>query len=671
VLVAPKGVAAPVESPTSPPRGAAMQNNFGLKDLVVIALILGLFVSVWVSIYQDDRRWDQTQLANDRLGKLEQQIVRLQTQIASRPVVVAPQPGTPTPGVPASGQPVTTEARPTDTSWAREGVEVTISEPWAFSSNPHNDPGMVAGGEFVEIYEGQPPKLTPYTFSDVYGRRVTDLVAESLGWYDPKTLEIRGRLAEAWQYDPNGMWLRVKIRDEARYSDGSPVLAEDVRFTFHEIIFNQQIEAERYRSVYDAIDKVEVVGDPETSRVAEFTFKQAGFDNVDKALGFWILPKATYASWIESPSRFNQSTALTFGSGPFRFERIDPDNQWTPSEDIVLVRNEQYWGPKPVLDSYRIRVISDGTSRLVSYTSGGGDMMRANSQQFIEKRADRSFVENHDPRMWFNMRGGYSFIAWQTGPRNGQKLTPFHDKRVRQAMTLLLDRERIRRDISKNLVRAATGPFLSSTPQANPEIEPWPYDPDRGMALLAEAGWMDRDGDGMLEDEAGNPFTFEFTFSNGSEATQQMADFMQDALARRGIRMEQKIVDWSVMVESLNRRDFDAITFAWSASAPESDPYQIWHSDSIENQGDNFIQWSSPDADRLIEQGRRTLDYDERMKVWHQLHSVYHEEQPYTFLNELPWMRFTTKRSGNIQEYPSGLEYQEFWVGRESVPMKN
>jgi peptide/nickel transport system substrate-binding protein len=643
-----------------------MQNNFGLKDLIIIALILGLFVSVWVSIYQDDRRWGQTEVANKRLEDLEKQIVRLETEVTRRPVVVSPQQGVPMPG-----QTVTTPTAPASTDWAREGVQVTVSEPWGFISDPRQDEGFVAGGEFHEIYEGQPPKVTPYTYADVYGRRVVDLVCESLGWYDPKTLKIRGLLAGAWQYPEDGTWLRVKIRDEARFSDGMPVLAEDVRWTYEDLLFNMQIEAERFRSVYNAIETVQVVGDPATSRVVEFTFKSPRFDNLDQALGFQILPKHIYQPWVESPSRYNQSTSLTVGSGPFRFASVDPDNQWTPGNDIVLVRNEQYWADRPPLERYRISVIRDYTTKLIAFNNGQGDMIRPNSEQFVDQRADQNFLETKDARIWYNMRGGYSFIGWQCGPRNSGKLTPFHDKRVRKAMTMLIDRDRIRRDIGKNLSRVATGPFLSSTPQSNPDIEPWPHDTDAAMDLLAEAGWQDRDANGILEDEAGNPFTFEFTYAQGNEGTANMVAFIKSELARVGIELRERVIDWSVLADILNRRDFDAITFAWSASAPESDPYQIWHSDNIDNQGDNFIQWSSPEADRLIDKGRKTLDFDERMKVWHELHAVYHDEQPYTFMNEAPWLRFTTKRAGNIQEYNSGLQYSEFWVGRESQPRQN
>lgn len=230
------------------------------------------------------------------------------------------------------------------------------------------------------------------------------------------------------------------------------------------------------------------------------------------------------------------------------------------------------------------------------------------------------------------------------------------------AMTLLIDRDRLRRDISKGLTRAATGPFLSSTPQADPTIEPWPHDPARAVELLAEAGWVDRDNDKILENERGDEFVFELTFSQGSEGTLRMVNYIKDASASVGIRCVLRPIDFSVLSSILNNRDFDAITFAWSASAPESDPNQIWHSGSIDNQGDNFIQWSSPAADALIEEGRRTLDPEERMKVWHKLHRVFHEEQPYTFMDEMPWLRFTTKRVRNLNEYNSGLILDELWL---------
>lgn len=637
-----------------------MQSKFGLKDFVLLLTVLLVGLLVFLSMKQGDRTWDELKGAQAKLGEIESNLARLQRQLDSQDFSerfdeISERLAS---GVVVSSGDAAAPASGAAASWTRPGVKVDSTGPFGFTNDPFKDENTVVGGQFTEYFEGQPPKISPYLYADVYGRRVNEMVVEPLGSYDPNSLRMRGRLAESWQYDPEGMWLRVKIRDRARFSDGEPVTAEDVRWTYQDLLFNPEMETERFRSVYNAIADIKVISE----KVVEFHFKEPRFDNFSQAFGFPILPKHIYEPWIESPATFNRSTGLLVGSGPFRLERVSMDDQWSPPEDIVLVRNDLYWADRPAIDSIRYKSVSDALARLTDYTNGGGDMMRPNSLQYDAKRSDESFQERHDLRNWYNMQGGYSFIAWQCGPRNGQRLTPFADARVRKAMTLLIDGERIRRDISKGLTRPATGPFLSSTPQADPTIKAWPHDPARAVELLAEAGWVDRDNDRILENERGDEFVFEFTFSQGSEGTLRMVNYIKDACAGVGIRCELRPIDWSVLASILNNRDFDAITFAWSASAPESDPNQIWHSKSIENQGDNFIQWASPAADALIEEGRRTLDEDARMKVWHQLHRVFHEEQPYTFLDEMPWLRFTTKRVRNMQEYNSGLVLEELWL---------
>lgn len=641
-----------------------MQNRFGLKDFVTLVLLLAVGVSVWLSMVQDDRKWRRMDALRDRIESIEKQLSAVQRgvdDLATNGVVVAGaasvQPGS-NAGAGAAGR---------DESWARPGVPVTWSPPLDFSTDPYDDPNHTVGGEFIEIFEGQPPVITAYRYTDVYGRRVKDLVQESLGFYDPKTLKLRGLLAEAWQLDPGGMWLRVKIHPRARFSDGMPVTAEDVRYTFHDFIFNPQIQAERFRSVYNAIERVEPVSD----KIVDFHFKEKRFDNLSQALGFPIIPKHFYEQF--EPTQINTSTGLMMGSGPFKLVSLDPDNQWAPPEDIVLIRNDQYWGPKPPLASIRFKVVQESLARLTAYRNGEADMMRPIAAQFDEMSRDERFKAEHNLFKWFNMQGGYSWIGWQCGPRGGEggRLTPFHDRRVRLAMTHLIDRERIMRDIEKGLTKPATGPFLSSAPTHNPNIKPWPHDLDKARQLLKEAGWEDRNNDGVLENERGDEFVFEFTFSRGSEGTLKMVTLVKDLCASVGIRCELRPVDWSIFETILNNRDFDAITMAWSASAPESDPQQVWHSSSIQNQGDNFIQWASAEADRLIEAGRREVDDEKRMAIWHELHRVIHEEQPYTFLSEIPYLRFVRKRVGNFQPYPSGIEYRELFISSESVAMPN
>jgi peptide/nickel transport system substrate-binding protein len=621
-----------------------MNNRFGFKDFIQIVLLGAVLVIVSLSMLQRDREWVLQRDVLEKLGAIEK-------KLASGMVAAGPARG-------ASTQP---QAGARDESWARAGVPVEWQPPWDYATDPHGKPGFEEGGEFTEIFEGQPPKITPMIAQDVYGRRVIDRVCDSLGAYDPKTLKFRGLLAAAWQRDPAGMWIRVRLRDGLRFSDGEPLTAEDVRWTFDDYIFNPSMETERVRATLDQIEDVKVV-DPLT---VEFVFNKALSFNLEYTLGNYVLPKHFYGKL--QAAQINSATGLLVGSGPFKLERLDVENQWTQGQDIVLVRNENYWGPRAALDRMRFKVVADATSRLASYQSDEGDMITPSSPQFVKKTKEEGWDDKNQSLRWVNMRSGYSFIVWNQG-KNAGRQTPFADKRVRQAMTLCLDRARMIRDIWEGVGELSQGPVNPESPVFARDITPWPFDPERGKALLAEAGWTDRNGDGILENEKGDKFTFEYTYATGGEISERIARFTKDSYGKAGIVMTTRPVDWSRYQELLKLRDFDAITMGWGANAPESDPKQIFHSESIKNQGDNFAQFNSPRADALIDAGRREMDTDKRMAIWRELELVLHQEQPYTFLRVPPWLRFVGPRAGNVVPYPKGLEPVEHVRTRESTP---
>jgi peptide/nickel transport system substrate-binding protein len=241
---------------------------------------------------------------------------------------------------------------------------------------------------------------------------------------------------------------------------------------------------------------------------------------------------------------------------------------------------------------------------------------------------------------------------------------------VRQAMVMLLDREAMMRDIWVGIGQVAKGPFNPSGPASDPNLKPWPFDPEKAKALLAEAGWTMRDGSGVLKNEKGDEFAFEFTRSSGGEIYERIAKYIVDQCAKAGIRCNVRVQDWSVYTETLKNRDFDAIIMGWGANSPESDVRQMFHSKSIENQGDNFVQWSDPEADRLMEEGLKELDFEKRMAIWKKLEAVLAESQPYCFVRVPPWLRFISRRFDNVNMYPKGLEPWEYFVGSKSLPEK-
>ena len=297
-----------------------MNNRFGFKDFLQLVLVGAVLVLVLLSMLQRDREWVLQKDILDKLGGIEKKLAQgggasgdiaaklaaIEDRLAKGVVAVA--------GGAASGAAVAagSPAPGGDESWARPGVKVEWQEPWNYATDPHGRAGFAEGGEFTEIFEGQPAKITPMIASDVYGRRVIDRVCDSLGAYDPKTLRFRGLLAAAWQQDPAGTWIRVRLRSGLRWSDGEPITAEDVRWTFDEYVFNPSVETERVRSTLDQIKSTTVL-DPLT---VEFQFTKSLSFNLEYTLGVYVLPKHFYGRL--QASQINSATGLLMGSGPFK-----------------------------------------------------------------------------------------------------------------------------------------------------------------------------------------------------------------------------------------------------------------------------------------------------------------------------------------------------------------
>lgn len=648
-----------------------MSNKFGLKDLVLMVLVVVLIGVVILEMRTEDRQFLKGREASDALaeitsqvGALRRDIDRLQREVAggSGGGLTAEQiaalverlgsGGGPAGGASGGGSSGGGSVG-AGASWAVAGVEIERSGRPEYFTDPFETFNAASGGSYTELISARIPQLTPWVVNEFWANVIiNELVLEPMVMrHRERVDEFVGVLAEAWQIDPQGLWVRMKIRDEARWSDGKPVTAGDCVFAF-KYLTNPNIKADVWRSLEGNLSEVVKIED----RVVEFRFKEVLFRNKITAFYFTPLPEHFYGQFTEN--EINAGTGLLLGSGPFRLAKLDPADQWKPGDELVLVRNEQYWGPAAPLDEIRWKTVEDPVSQLIEFTNGGADVMQPLAQQYVEKESDPEFLRENATLKWFAAAGGYRYIGWNTGERNG-KPSVFADKRVRQAMTMLLDRERIVRDVWKGLERVAVGPFPGDHPATAPEIEPWPYDPERARALLAEAGMIDRNGDGVLEDANGRAFEFEFIYPSSAPTYDQVGAYLKAQCATVGIRCETRPTDWPVMLERLNSRDFDASCLGW-ATVVDIDPQQLWHSSSIAGQGSNAVQFSNARADELIDLGRSIVDDTERNKVWQELHRIIHEEQPYTFLGERPELNFHKRTMVNVLPYANKLWRSEF-----------
>ncbi|MEM7625224.1 MAG: peptide-binding protein [Planctomycetota bacterium] len=605
-----------------------MDNRFGFKDMVLVVLLVGIVVSIWLAMLQYDRQWQVMQRIDDNLAAQAEAIRELERTLEQGVRVGA---------VPTAGQ--------ADTPPAGEDPHRRWLEARGLD-------GYAQGDWFVDAFAQTVGKLTPLIPTDLYQRRIESYVLESMIDRDPETLEWVPLLAEAWQVSNDGLTIAFDLRSDAVFSDGVPVTSADVLFTL-DMIRNPEVNAPQLVPYYESV--VEVVADG-PHRVV-FTLDEPYFQSLSITGAMKILAKHYYEQF--TPEEFNSSTGLLFGSGPYKLP-MDPED-WRPgSGQVELVRNDNYWGPRPTLDRLVWREITEENARLVSMRNGEIDRYGVRPEKYTQLKDDADLNANAELFEFRAVTAGYRYIGWNQ-VRDGEP-TPFADVRVRRAMTMLLNRQEMCTQLMAGLATVATGPFNPLSLQYDPDVTPIPYDLDGARALLTEAGYVDRDNDGVLEDESGKPFRFTLVFPAGNPGYQQMAQYCKDAYARAGITMELDPTEWNTMLQRIDERRFDAITLAWGGVI-ESDPKQIFHSESIAGGGHNYVSYRNPELDAVIDKARVTVDDDERVALWRQIHRVLQEDQPYTFLFNSKSVIFLDKRFENVMLTKIGLnERTEFFV---------
>ena len=601
-----------------------MEKRFTFKDFFLFAFLSLLFVTLLIAMYMVDRQWAEMARMQSTMREQAEDIRALRglvnglDQRIRSSSVVAGSEGQGSDGVPAA---------------------------FKRAHQAEQTQGYQRGDWLVNSFGTGLKTITPLVSSDAYAAEVQSYIQESLLTRDPETLEWLGLIAKSWQVSDDGLTFTFQLRDDVKFSDGVALTADDVAFTFA-FIQNPKIAAPRERAVYDKIASVKATGKYEVM----FQFKEPYFDSLAMAGGMGILPRHFYESYLKTPETFNQSKGLLLGSGPYRL--ADPKG-WTPDQGLVeLQRNPRYWGPQPSFDRLLWKVIQNDAARLTTFRNGEIDAYGARPREYQTLRDDKDLSARTQHFEYMSPTAGYSYIGWNQ-KRNG-KSTRFADKRVRQAMTYLTDIERINKEIMLGYAETAVSPFSPRSKQHDVSLTARGFDLDKAKQLLKEAGYADRNKDGVLEDAKGKPFEFELVFFQDNEDTKRMVLFLKDLYARAGVALIPKPTEWSVMIDLINKRDFDAITLGWT-SGVETDIYQIFHSKQIEGGGDNFVNYKNVELDKLIDQARGTVDEAKRMPLWQQAERIMHEDQPYTFLMRRKSLVFIDKRIQNLQITNLGL----------------
>lgn len=606
-----------------------MEQRFTFKDFFLFAFLALLLIFILLAMYMIDRQWQKmaeiqrtmSGQASD-LRDMRRHVDAIDQRLASGALTAAPAAGV---GVATRGAAPAAFQR-------------------AYAARQMKD--YAQGDWLVQAFALNLKTITPLVSTDAYAADIQSYVQESLLTRDPQTLKWEGLLARSWTVSDDGLAITFQLRHNVVFSDGQPLTADDVAFTYA-FIMNPAIQAPRERAYYDKLASVTAKGKYEV----KFQFKEPYFNSLSLAGSMAIMPKHFYQPYLKTPEKFNQSKGLLLGSGPYRLS--DPKG-WTPDQGLVeLERNPRYWGPvQPSFNRLLWKIVENDSARLTTFRNGDIDVYGARPREYKNLLDDPKLRARARHFEYLSPTAGYSYIAWNE-TRNG-KPTRFADRRVRLAMTYLTDRKRIIDDIYLGYGQPAVSPFDPRSAQHDPALKPRAFNLAKAKQLLREAGYEDRNHDGVLEDAKGRPFEFNLVYFQGSDDTKRMVLLLKDLYARAGILMHPKPTEWSVMLSTLDKRDFDAITLGWT-SGVETDIYQIFHSSQTARGADNYIDYKNPQLDKLIDHARSTVDEAKRMPLWQKCEQILYHDQPYTFLMRRKSLVFIDRRIHNVKITKLGI----------------
>lgn len=494
------------------------------------------------------------------------------------------------------------------------------------------------GGSLTEATIGEPSNLISMLATDSSSHEVASQIFVGMVKYD-KNIELVPYAAESFSVENGGRLLKFKLREDIYWTDGVQLTADDVEFTYNLYIDPKTPTA--YAANFKAVKKFRKTGKFSVEVEYEHPFA--------KALVTWamdILPKHLMEGEDLLNTKYSRNPV---GCGPYKLK------DWVPGSQVVLEANPDFFEGKPYIEKVIYRVIPDQSTQFLELKAGNLDTMSLGPLQYLYQTSgpgwDRSFNK------FEYVASGYTFLGYN------MEHPFFKDVRVRRALDYAIDRDEIVKGVLYGLGVPANGPYKPGTWQYNEDVKPRPYDPEKAKALLAEAGWADTDGDGLL-DKDGRPFAFSAITNQGNTQRIKAGVIIQQRLADIGIKVDLRIVEWAAFIkEFVDKGRFDAVILGWNI-LQDPDIYGVWHSSMAVEGGLNFTRYTNPKLDELLERGRTMVEQDKRKPIYDEVQRILHDDVPYSFLYVPKSLPIVQARVQNIKAAPAGIGYNftKWWI---------
>ncbi len=531
---------------------------------------------------------------------------------------------------------------------------------WKDRPNPLASPYAVVGGD-LSIFAGQYPKsLNYYLDNNVLSAEVFGAMYETLLSMNPINLQYEPGLAEKWSIGEDKKTFTFYLDPEAKWSNGSPITAHDVRWTY-DAVMNPKNLTGPHKIDMERFDPPEVIDD----RTIRFTAKTVHWKNLGAAGGFHILPQKAFAD--QDFNRINFEFPVI--SGPYRLGEINEGIY------VDLKRRDDWWMKDRKrsqgtgnFETLRFRFFAERENAFEAFKKGTIDLYPIyTSRIWVNETTGEKFLNN-----WIVKQKIYNHqpVGFQGFAMNMRK-PPFDDVRVRKALAYLLDRKKMNKTLMYDqyfLHRSYYEDLYSDAhPCPNPLIE---MDKEKARALLKGAGWGVNPKTGYLEKE-GQRFSFRF-LTRSATSDKFLAIYAED-LKDVGIELIIDKKDWAAWARDMDEFNYQMTWAAWSAGVFK-DPEGMWSSAEADRQGGNNITgFKDLQVDVLIEEQKGIFDVEKRNEIARKIDKIVYGASPYVLLwnidytRLLYWNRFGTPETVLSKYGDERSAYWYWWYDPDSA----
>jgi len=526
---------------------------------------------------------------------------------------------------------------------------------------PIGNPLAPQGGKFTLGVGAYPQHLLNFVANDEHATAINQLVLETLVELSPVTNDPLPRLASRWEASEDRKSITFWIDPRAKFSDGKPVTSYDVKFTWDRIQKTESGMAAA-RSLFAAFTTVEALAPLQV----RFRTEVPHFQNLPRIAELYILPSHLYEKY---PSALPAHEL--YGSGPYRIKSV------VPGQRVELERHRAYWGSTLAqnlgrynFDQITFKVSSNPDTQFELFQRGEVDFHYFTiSRQWATQTSSAPFEKHHIEKLKVeNSREfGAMAIAWNL------RRPLFQDVRVRKALSHLMPKQRWIRDLFFNQYIPASGIVGTRSiyhSAANPPVD---YDPRAATRLLKEAGWsLGPDG---KQTKQGKRFAFEIL--TDTPALEKVLTLYQEELARVGIEMKIRNLEWASAMKLLDAREFDAFPTSRSREVEPGNFASEWGSASAALAGSqNVSGLADAEVDRLAAEIDRTFDRAKRIALVRKLDERIGKLQPMswcwepTFFRIGHWNRFGFPGKGYFPySYWSDVFHYWWWDAEKAAKL--